>query len=57
MQVESKGIISSGGLALVEVKHEAHLHTRCIRLGMESPHLLAVELAGSEAQQLHCWVF
>jgi hypothetical protein len=44
-QVEE--IISSGGLALEEVKHEARLHTRCCMLGMESPHLAAVELAGS----------
>jgi len=45
LQVEE--IISSGGLALEEVKHEARLHTRCCMLGMESPHLAAVELAGS----------
>ena len=44
-QVEE--IISSGGLALEEVKHEARLHTRCCMLGMESPHLAAVELASS----------
>ena len=29
------------------MKHEAHLHTRCCMLGMESPHLAPVKLTGS----------
>ena len=44
-QVEE--IISSGGPALEDVKHEARFHTRCIMLNMESPHLPPVEIAGS----------
>ena len=37
-------IITSGGLAIEELKHETRLHTRCCMLAMESSHLAAVEL-------------
>ena len=37
-------IIASGGISLEEVKHELRLHTRCVMLGMDSPHTAAVKL-------------
>ena len=37
-------IISSGGLALEEIKHETRLHTRCCMLGMESSHLATMQV-------------
>ena len=40
-------IITSGGLAIAEVKHEARLHAGCCILGVDSPHLAAMELAAN----------
>ena len=44
-------IITSGGLAIEELKHETRLHTRCCMLAMESSHLAAVELVTSMRQR------
>ena len=46
-------IISSGGLALEEVKHETRLHTRCCMLAMQSSHLAAVELVSAMRHRYH----
>ena len=40
-------IVTSGGLALGEIGHKARLHTRCVMLGMESPHQATVELVAN----------
>merc|ERR1719471_467348 len=40
-------IITSGGLAIEELKHETRLHTRCCMLAMESSHLATMELVMS----------
>ena len=45
MEVGQKveAIVGTFGVSLEEVRHETMLHTRCVMLGMESPHQATVE--------------
>ena len=39
-----EGIVGVSGTSLEEVRHETMLHTRCVMLGVDSPHLATVQL-------------